>query len=70
MFIQTCFVSVPLDAVLEGTPSRYSKAWATAEGEGQPFQWGLSVEGFRRYSSIQQNFQQEVGESFSILPID
>ncbi len=38
ILIRTCFSSLPLDA---GTPTRYSKVRATAEGEGRHFRWGL-----------------------------
>ncbi len=33
----TSTLFLPLEAVLEGTPTRYSNVRATAEGEGRPF---------------------------------
>ncbi len=66
ILIRTCFSFLPLDAAQEGTPSRYSKVRATAEGEGRHFRWGLWNIGisFRRYSSFCQCFQETVGGSW------
>ncbi len=79
MWILIFFSFLPLDTAQEGTPKRYSKVRATAEGEGWPFWWAMWNTGIsprlpslRLFLSIfsRKGWRKFGQKSFPILPTD